>query len=71
MRTFDYVNLVKPGKRAKKMRLNETAPSTARCSHSQRRPGPDPLGEARQAANTILASWALRAIVARRALGDT
>ena len=41
-------------------------PSTEGTASPSRDEGPDPLGEARRAANGILAAWALRELVALR-----
>lgn len=44
-----------------------TKPGTAEgATIRSRDPGPDRLGEARRAANSILASWALEELVAKR-----
>jgi hypothetical protein len=67
MRIFKYGRVVKPGKRVTKARTSQTTPGGAGTPRSPRQSGPDPLAEARPAVNTILASWALRALLARRA----
>ena len=71
MRIFDYGLVMTSPKRTANVDPRRTKPGAVSPSRGPRRLGPDPLGEARPAANTILASWALRALLARRALRDT